>query len=86
MKADHGVEDEQSQDDEQVGPVAQDARKEGGDHDHDENGAPEIGQEFKEEVRLFLGELVRAVALEPAFGLVAGETLGRGVEAGEDFR
>ena len=67
-EADHGVEDQQDQDDGQVHPMADQRRKDGGHLDHPGDWPPEIAEEFEQGAFPFLGQRIWAVLLKASQG------------------
>ena len=75
-EADHGVGEQQDEDDEEVRPVLQHAGQDHRDFDHPRDWAPEVGEELEELIGLLLFDLIRPVLGEALLCLGAGETVG----------
>ena len=74
---DHGVGEQQDEDDREVRPVLGDRRQDDGSLDHPRDGAPEVGQELQERVVLLLLDLVRPVLRQPLLRFGLGEAVWR---------
>ena len=77
---DHRIGDEQQQDDEEIGPMPHDARQDHCRLDHPRDWAPEITEEFQEEIGLLLLNFVGSILRQPFVRFSLGQPLGRGAE------
>ena len=77
---DHGVGQEQEQNNEKIRPVPDDPGEDDRDLDHPRNGAPEIAEEFQQRVLLLFNKFIRAVFGQPFFRLGLGEAVRRGFQ------
>ncbi len=74
---DHGVGQQQDEDDREVRPMLGDRRQHDGRFDHPRDGTPEVGEELQEGVVPLLLDLVRPVLSQPLLRLGPGEAVWR---------
>ena len=83
---DQAVGEQQDEDDGEVRPVAHDGGQDRRRLDHPGDRPPEIAKELQQRVGLLLGDLVRAILVQPPGGLFLGQAVGRRAQPGFQVR